>query len=82
MPSQSPYKKRRYRISNQRYFHSKGMTLSPCHRSLQKNRDDIESANLRFERHDSITMPTQSPVKQGLYRLSNQRSSDSNYATH
>ncbi|GBL89425.1 hypothetical protein AVEN_10758-1 [Araneus ventricosus] len=41
MPSQSPFKKKRYLISNQRSFDSKDTTLSPCHRSLHTNRDDI-----------------------------------------
>ncbi|GBM29573.1 hypothetical protein AVEN_180358-1 [Araneus ventricosus] len=37
----------------------------------------IESAILRFQRHDSITMPSQSPNKKKRYLISNQRSLDS-----
>ncbi|GBM34628.1 hypothetical protein AVEN_171136-1, partial [Araneus ventricosus] len=57
-------------MSFQRSFDSKDMALSPCHRSLQTNRDDIELANLRFPRHDSITRPSKFPdkeVRSGLF---------------
>ncbi|GBM80229.1 hypothetical protein AVEN_25310-1 [Araneus ventricosus] len=42
---------------------------------------DLESAILRFQRHDFITMSSQSPDKQRCYRISNQRSSDSKDTT-
>ncbi|GBO42757.1 hypothetical protein AVEN_215085-1 [Araneus ventricosus] len=49
---ESPYKRDDIgsRISD--LFDSKDMALSPCHRSSSTNRDDIESAILRFQRHD------------------------------
>ncbi|GBM34626.1 hypothetical protein AVEN_171135-1 [Araneus ventricosus] len=48
-----------------------------------QNRPDIESriSDPPIPNTCSITMPSQSPDKQGRYRLSNQRSSDSNDTT-
>ncbi|GBO42756.1 hypothetical protein AVEN_215084-1 [Araneus ventricosus] len=59
-----------------RILDPKDTLISPCHRSLLTNRDDIESAILRFQRHDYLHA-SQSPDKQRRYRIWNQRSSDS-----
>ncbi|GBL57925.1 hypothetical protein AVEN_153793-1 [Araneus ventricosus] len=83
MPSQSPYKKRRYRIPNERSFHSK---TGLYHHDIGVSRktgtiSDLESATLRFQRHDSISMALQSSDKQGRYRISNRISSHTNDTT-